>query len=302
MFHDSKPSRLSRRSFLAATAAATIASVPASRPAWAQAGAGGINFRVTGSGEPALLFVHGFACSLDDWDGQVKSLSSRMRCAALDLPGNGGSAKPQAATIAAMAEAVNKVKQQIGSRRAILIGHSMGCRVINEAFLQSPAGVAGLVYVDGSILAGDPETMIAKTKATIDRDGMDVLSQRLFNDMFLEGSDPKLRERLVARAQAIDAKFREELFLDLIRWDLAKAKDALKQITVPALVLQSTFLNSELKRAPLKAGMTTPWMDAVASLVPKSQAKIISGPGHFTMIEAAPAVTDEVQKFATSSA
>jgi pimeloyl-ACP methyl ester carboxylesterase len=201
-----------------------------------------------------------------------------------------------------MAEAVNKVKQEIGGRRVILIGHSMGCRVINEAFLQSPAGVAGLVYVDGSILAGDPETMIAKTKATIDRDGMDVLSQRLFNDMFLEGSDPKLRERLVARAQAIDAKFREELFLDLIRWDLAKAKDALKQITVPALVLQSTFLNSELKRAPLKAGMTTPWMDAVASLVPKSQAKIISGPGHFTMIEAAPAVTDEVQKFATSSA
>jgi pimeloyl-ACP methyl ester carboxylesterase len=131
---------------------------------------------------------------------------------------------------------------------------------------------------------------------------MDVLSQRLFNDMFLEGSDPKLRERLVARAQAIDAKFREELFLDLIRWDLAKAKDALKQITVPALVLQSTFLNSELKRAPLKPGMTTPWMDAVASLVPKSQAKIISGPGHFAMIEAAQAVTDEVQKFATSSA
>jgi pimeloyl-ACP methyl ester carboxylesterase len=302
MFHHSKPSGLSRRSFLAGAATATLAGGPASRSAWAQAGAGGINFRVTGSGEPTLLFVHGFACSLDDWDGQVKPLSSRMRCAALDLPGHGGSAKPQAATIVAMAEAVNKVKQEIGGRRVILIGHSMGCRVINEAFLQSPAGVAGLVYVDGSILAGDPETMIAKTKATIDRDGMDVLSQRLFNDMFLEGSDPKLRERLVARAQAVDAKFREELFLDLIRWDLDKAKDALKQITVPALVLQSTFLNSELKRAPLKAGMTTPWMDAVASLVPKSQAKIISGPGHFTMIEAAPAVTDEVQKFATSSA
>jgi pimeloyl-ACP methyl ester carboxylesterase len=178
----------------------------------------------------------------------------------------------------------------------------MGCRVINEAFLQSRADVAGLVYVDGSILAGDRETMLAKTKATIERDGMDALSQRLFNDMFLEGSDPKLRERLVARAQAIDAKFREELFLDLIRWDLDKAKDALKQINVPVLVLQSTFLNSELKRAPLKDGMTTPWMDAVTSVVPKSQAKIISGPGHFAMIEAAQAVTDEVQKFAASSA
>jgi pimeloyl-ACP methyl ester carboxylesterase len=92
------------------------------------------------------------------------------------------------------------------------------------------------------------------------------------------------------------------LFSDLIRWDLSKGKEALKQITVPALVLQSTFINTDLKRVPLQAGMTTPWMDAVASLVPKSQAKVISGPGHFAMIEAAQAVTDEIQKFAVASA
>jgi pimeloyl-ACP methyl ester carboxylesterase len=301
MFHDNTPSRLSRRSFLAAAGAA-LASGPASHSAFAQAGAGGINFRVTGAGEPALLFVHGFACSLDDWDGQVKTLSAKMRCAALDLPGHGASAKPPAATIAAMAEAVNKVKAQIGGSRTILIGHSMGCRVVNEAFVQSPAGIAGIVYVDGSILAGDPETQLAKTRAAIARDGMDTLTQRLFNDMFLDGSDPKLRERLVARAQALDPKFREELFIDLIRWDLVNGKDVLKKINVPTLVLQSTFLNTELKRVPLQAGMTTPWMDAVASLVPKSQAKVITGPGHFAMLEAAPAVTEEIQKFAASSA
>jgi pimeloyl-ACP methyl ester carboxylesterase len=302
MSHDSKPSEMCRRSFLAAAAAATMASGLRSRPALAQSGAGKINSRVTGSGERTLLFVHGFSCSLDDWDAQVQALSPRLRCAALDLPGHGASAKPQVASIAAMAEAVNKVKEQIGSHRTILIGHSMGCRVITEAFLQSRADVAGLVYVDGSLLAGDPETTLAKAKAAVARDGIDPFTQRLFNDMFLEGSDPKLRERLVARAKAIDAAFREELFFDLIRWDLSKGKEALKQITVPALVLQSTFINTDLKRVPLQAGMTTPWMDAVASLVPRSQAKVVSGPGHFAMIEAAQAVTDEIQKFAVSSA
>jgi pimeloyl-ACP methyl ester carboxylesterase len=45
-----------------------------------------------------------------------------------------------------MAEAVNKVKEQIGSHRAILIGHSMGCRVIMEAFQQSPNNIVGLVH------------------------------------------------------------------------------------------------------------------------------------------------------------
>jgi hypothetical protein len=55
-------------------------------------------------------------------------------CVALDLPGHGGSAMPATVSIATMAEAVNTVKNQIGSRRAILIGHSMGCRVINGSF------------------------------------------------------------------------------------------------------------------------------------------------------------------------
>jgi pimeloyl-ACP methyl ester carboxylesterase len=73
----------------------------------------------------------------------------------------------------------------------------------------------------------------------------------------------------------------------------------LKRISIPALVLQSTFFDADLKRAPIRAGMTTPWMDLVASSVPKSEAKIISGAGHFAMIEAGPAVNDAIQTFAT---
>jgi pimeloyl-ACP methyl ester carboxylesterase len=288
---------LSRRSFLAGTvlAAAGGWALPSAQ---AQSAKGNINFRVVGSQDPTLLFVHGFACSLDDWDPQVNALSPRFRCAALDLPGHGASAKPATVSIAAMGSAVAQVKEQIGSRSTILIGHSMGCRVIVEALLQSPSGVAGLVFVDGSILGGDPETGIARAKDAISKAGIDALTQRLFNDMFLESSDPKLRERLLARAQGVDAALREELFVDLVRWDLTKAKDALKQIKVPALVLQATFINAELKRVPMQAGMTTPFMDAVASAVPASQAKIVTGSGHFAMIEAAPSVNDEIATFA----
>ena len=77
---------------------------------------------------------------------------SKFRCAALDLPGHGGSG-------AALASAVNVVRQQTGTRAAILVGHSMGCRVVTEAVLQSRAGVAGVVYVDGSLLGGDPRAI-----------------------------------------------------------------------------------------------------------------------------------------------
>ena len=120
--------------------------------------------------------------------------------------------------------------------------------------------------------------------------------------MFVEGSDPAVRERMVARAKKVDPLLREELFVDMVRWDLTKARDALKQITVPVLVLQSTYFNSELKRVPLQPGMTTPWMDAIAASVPKSQAKVVPNAGHFTMIDAAQMVSEEIGKFAAAVA
>jgi pimeloyl-ACP methyl ester carboxylesterase len=299
MRKESKSTHLSRRSFAAAGAVAIIGSMGRLRSAFAATDMRNINFRVVGTDEPTLIFVHGFACTLDDWDAQVRELSPRFRCAALDLPGHGGSAMPSTVSIATMAEAVNMVKHQIGSQRAILIGHSMGCRVIMEAFRQSPINTVGLVFVDGSFVGGgDAAAAIQKAKDAVDRVGIDAFTERLFNDMFLKDSDVKLRERLVARAKGVNASFREELFLDLIRWDQDNAKDVLKRITIPALVLQSTFFNADLKRAPIRAGMTTPWMDLVASLVQNSEAKIIPGAGHFAMIEAAPAVNDEIRAFA----
>jgi len=301
MLRESKSSHLSRRSFAVAGTAATIgSSMGGLRSVLAASDIRTLNFRVVGTDEPTLILVHGFACALEDWDAQVRGLSPRFRCAALDLPGHGGSAMPATVSIATMARAVNTVKDQIGSRRAILIGHSMGCRVIMEAFKQSPINIVGLVFVDGSFVGGgDPVAAIKKAKDAVDRVKIGAFTQQFFNDMFLEGSDFKLRERLVARAQGVNPDFREELFVDLVRWDQYNVKDALKRIMIPALVLQSTFLDADLKRAPIRAGITTPWMDLVASLVQKSEAKIIPGTGHFPMIEAAPAVNHEIQAFAT---
>ncbi len=170
-----------------------------------------------------------------------------------------------------------------------------------SSLLESRADVAGLVLVDGSILGGDPETGVNRAKETA-RAGIDPLTQRLINESFLEGSDPAVRERTVARAKKVDPHLREELFVDMVRWDLTKAREALKQITIPVLVLQSTYFNSEFKRVPLQPGMTTPWMDAIAASVPTSQAKVVPNAGHFTMIDAAQVVSEEIGKFAAAVA
>src|SRR5829696_678234 len=193
-----------------------------------------INFVVRGTDNPTLIFVHGFACALDDWEKQFRGLSSRFRCVALDLPGHGDSAKPETISIEIMGTAVNEVKERIAAPSAILVGHSMGCHVIIDAFQQSGATVSGLVFVDGSFLGYDLQSTMKSTKAAIDRAGMDAFTQRFFSDMFLESGDP-VRERVIARAQDLDAGFREDLFLDLVRWDATKLRDALRRINVPTL-------------------------------------------------------------------
>src|SRR3954471_12680510 len=83
-----------------------------------------INYVVRGTGDPTLIFVHGFACALDDWDEQLRGLSRSFRCVALDLPGHGTSSKPTTASIEFLAAAVNWMKHQVAASDTILIGHS----------------------------------------------------------------------------------------------------------------------------------------------------------------------------------
>jgi pimeloyl-ACP methyl ester carboxylesterase len=94
------PTDPSRRVFVFTTALAALSS----GVLWTQDGfaAGELNVRVTGAQDPTLIFVHGFACSLDDWDAQVNGLSSQFRCVAFDLPGHGSSPAPEVATIAVL--------------------------------------------------------------------------------------------------------------------------------------------------------------------------------------------------------
>src|SRR3954451_17047649 len=98
-----------------------------------------INYVVRGTGDPTVIFVHGFACSLDDWQDQFRGLSPNFRCVALDLPGHGESATPEPVSIEMLAAAVNRVRDQVEASVSMLVGHSMGCRVIVEAFQQSGA-------------------------------------------------------------------------------------------------------------------------------------------------------------------
>jgi pimeloyl-ACP methyl ester carboxylesterase len=174
----------------------------------------------------------------------------------------------------------------------------MGCRVILQGYLDAPQRVAGLILVDGSCLAkGDPKIVEQTVYQKLQSVGYTTTIRRLFGDMFLEENDPALKERILSRALAFPEKLGAALLPRISGWDARTLESALSQIAVPLLVLQSTYINTETVRVPLKPGVTTPWLELIQHHVPTAWIEIVKGVGHFSMLEAPEAVNHIIAGF-----
>lgn len=252
-----------------------------------------------GVGLPTLVFVHGFACDRHDWSAQVRALSSRYRVVTFDLPGHGDSAIPGVSSVAKLAAAVAEVKTRYGGDRVVLIGHSLGCRLILEAFRQSPAGIVGLVLADGSRMATDDvEKSVAVMSAGMDAVGVHGFVAAAFEGMFGPNSDPALSKHAKARVLRLDEQFARSLVPSVTRWDAESAIPALKNVDIPVLVLQSTHIDATLQWGKLESGMTNEWTRLVSEHIPDAQLRVVPGVGHFLQVEAPEAVSEAIDRFA----
>jgi pimeloyl-ACP methyl ester carboxylesterase len=108
-----------------------------------------ISFESYGSGEPTLVFVHGWSCDARYWREQIPHFSKNHRLIVLDLAGHGHSGMGRTQyTMRSFGEDVKAVTETTGSRSVILIGHSMGGSVIAEAARLMADRVIGLVGID----------------------------------------------------------------------------------------------------------------------------------------------------------
>jgi pimeloyl-ACP methyl ester carboxylesterase len=253
-----------------------------------------------GEGAPPLVFVHGFACDHGDWRAQVDFFRPRQHVVTCDLRGHGASGgDPAHCDIETYGADVSALIQTLDLPPAILIGHSLGCRVVLQAYLNAPQRVAGLVLVDGSRLgSGDPQAAEQAIRQRIQTLGYGAMMREFFAGMFLEGSDPAVKERVVRRALALPEAVGAALFPRLARWDAQHLDAAFRQLAVPLLVIQSTNLTPQQIRVPLQPGDTTPWLELVRRAVPAAQIEIVSGAGHFTMLDKPQLVNQLIDGFA----
>ena len=149
-----------------------------------------------GTGGPPLVFVHGLACDGTDWHAQVDSLETRTTVVVCELPGHGSSpARPAECTIEAYGAALARALTKLKLPPSILVGHSMGCRVVLEASQLEPDAVCGLVLVDGSRIGeGDPAAAERAMADELAGDGYPRFMRQFFESMFVPSSDPVLAD------------------------------------------------------------------------------------------------------------
>ena len=179
------------------TAAATPAVAASRAPTVASADGVPIAYEVHGSGQPALVLVHGWSGDRGYWKEQIADLSPEYQLVLVDLAGHGESGLGRRDyTMEAFGDDVAAVVQKLGLAHVVLVGHSMGGDVIVEAARKLPGRVIGLVMVDTYKTLGNPVDP-AKVQVFVGKFRKDFRgeTQSFVRGLFGANADPKLVDR-----------------------------------------------------------------------------------------------------------
>ncbi|WP_428266836.1 alpha/beta fold hydrolase [Haliangium sp.] len=111
-----------------------------------------IAYRVQGHG-PAVVFTNGFTTSSFYWRDLLAALDGRARLITWDLKGHGASGpglSAAGATIEGCADDLRRVMDAAEVEQVTLVGFSVGCQIILEAWRHFPARIRGLIPILGA--------------------------------------------------------------------------------------------------------------------------------------------------------
>jgi len=176
------------------------------------------NYEVVGKGKKNLLILHGWKGQIAHWMPTATELKNRYKVILLDLPGFGGSTKPNENWgVYEYAGFTAKFIQSIGIKKASVLGHSFGGRIAILLASRYPELIERLILVDAA--------------------GMEIKSTRekiikflsIFKMMFPESIKKKLRS-----PDYVSAGEMRKIFLKVIRQPL---RDELKNISCQTIIV-----------------------------------------------------------------
>lgn len=229
-----------------------------------------IAFTVQGKGEPALIFVHGWACNKSYWKNQTKEFAKNYKVVALDLTGHGQStANRKSYTMQLFGQDVAAVVNQLKLSKVILIGHSMAGAVILEAKKILKDKVIGIIGVDTyQVLdVGETEERAEQFLSTFKSNYLGSVESYLGN-LFAEGRDTSFTNSIIRDLQKMPKERGIDIFRNILKYNYEKAV----RETNPKIIA----VNSD--RFPAK-------LEKIKKIIPSFELKIVPNTDHFLMLE-----------------
>jgi pimeloyl-ACP methyl ester carboxylesterase len=230
-----------------------------------------VHYVVTGGDKTALVLIHGWACDASVWQSQLKSLASRARVIAVDLPGHGQSQLPDSEfSMDLFAKATAAVLDHAGVDRAVLVGHSNGTPVIRQFYRLFPGRALALVAVDGPLKQMLTEEIVEQMKPRLSEEKFRETVGAMIDGMPGDGLSPAARAEIKAMGLAQPQA--------AVLGGLLAAADpkiwAPDPIEAPLLLIlaEQPSWNEE-------------YLGFVKGLAPQAQIHVLPGVSHFIMVE-----------------
>ena len=238
-----------------------------------------------GCGSTAVFLLHGVGGAKEAWPDTLKALvGAGFRGIAWDMPGYGASPGISPYTNEGLARALEALIDQVGAVTNVILGHSMGGMIAQEAVALFPQKIHGLMLSGTSPAFGKPggewqNQFLQSRFAPLDAGrGMAGLAPELVRGMVAPDATPAA----IAAAVAVMSRVPEASYRAALSAIVSFNRlDNLAHIRVPTLCLAGEHDNN----APPAV------MQKMAAKIPGAQYVCLPGVGHLANMEQ-PAVFD----------
>jgi pimeloyl-ACP methyl ester carboxylesterase len=231
-----------------------------------------INYVEQGTGDEAIIFVHGYSGALGNWTEVLERLPKEYHACALDLRGHGQSDRPGSYQLADVVEDIYAFSRELGLGQFSYVGHSLGGKIgyqvaldhpdmLKTMILAAPAPAhdfippdqrAGFLDIVTSAF-GSPEGLRGFLGQTVKPPGEELLSQ-LISDALT--ADPAAKEQCA------------------VWWISTSLEPQLGDITVPTLIV-----------AGGKDDLPVDWQRRYANAINGCRFEVFEDSGHFVPME-----------------
>jgi pimeloyl-ACP methyl ester carboxylesterase len=239
-------------------------------------------YEQAGSGDPNLLFVHGWCCDREAFKPQFEHFAQTHAVTTLDLRGCGESDGPDGGyTIPDFADDLARFCAVAGIEKPVIVGHSLGGMIAVEVAARHPSVPFALVLVDPGPIDMLPETAEFFRGFAEELSGPNGEHVRRLYVQDMGARDEALAQWITELMCKVPLPIATAVIRGVYAWD---GVSALKQCNVPTLLL----------RAELREN---PDMLRLRAVKPDLQVGITVGAGHFHQLEVPEQVNAMIERF-----